>query len=246
MPQLADAGSDEPDQRLSTSCPTGTIVATAGDAILLAPASCKKWSCDPCGKRKTRLLAHRIALSPGRRFLTLTMRPQPNTSPQSQLDALNDSWRSLWKRIRRAHGPRALGYVKIVELHKSGRPHLHLCIATPFIHQRWLSRNWAELTGSPIVDIRLVKSERGIARYLSKYLTKSLASIAHRRRWSQSSKFLPPTPPTVLEEGELPWKWRFARGDVFAIGEQLAGEGWTRWHERLYTMPPRGPTATAG
>lgn len=226
--------------RVAPSCPTGTLIASGGGATILAPASCRKWSCDPCGKRKARLLAHRIALSPARRFLTLTTRARSTETPQEALDALNANWRSLWKRIKRAHGSRAVGYVKVIELHQSGKPHLHLVLATPYISQRWLSRNWAELTGSPIVDIRLVKSERGIARYLAKYLTKGLERINQRRRWSQSFRFLPPIPPPVLEEGELPWKWLWLKADAEDVASQLLAEGYRAWNERTFTAPRAG------
>lgn len=167
-----------------------------------------------------------------RRLLTLTARPSDYPSAKAQLDSMRANWRSLWKQIRRRQGPSARGYVVIVELHRNHRPHLHILLDCGYLPQRWVSARWNELSGSPIVDIRAVKSERGVARYLAKYLAKDHHAIRGRRKWSQSSGFLPAAEPRVLEPGEMPIEWTFRAVlpdrliEVWTnIGMQLAADG---------------------
>lgn len=227
-----------------TECPTGTLYAWSPSGTTIVPARCKKWSCPDCGPRKARKLAARIMKTPCRRFITLTVRPDPALSPAQLLDVLSASWRICWKRIKRAQGPRATGYVRIVELTKAGTPHLHIVADSAYIPQRQLSRWWQELTGSPIVDIRVVKTARGVSRYLTKYLTKAHDVITSRRKWSATNGFLPPdenTPPS-LPEGADVWHWLKANLDT--VQEAFAAAGWqilerAPWPSAL--DPPRAP-----
>ena len=48
---------------------------------------------------------------------------------------------------------------------------MHIVFVGPYIPHGWLSRNWNEIHGAYIVDIRKVNGEKRIARYLtSNYL----------------------------------------------------------------------------
>lgn len=219
---------EEPEGTKETSpvCPTGTIMASAAGTYQLFPARCKKWSCDPCGKKKARALAARIARARAYSFLTLTYRADPAISPQLALDRLNDAWRKLWKRWKREYGAACKGYVKIVELQKNGTPHLHLALRAPFIPQARISAAWNELTGSPIVDIRVVKTQSGISRYLSKYLTKARERVASRRRWSQSKQFLPHEEKRQQEPDDAPVTYSYHRPDLDTLHDNLLHDGY--------------------
>lgn len=233
----------EPDRQEETSpvCPTGTILASAAGTYQLFPARCKKWSCDPCGKKKARELANRIARARAYSFLTLTYRADPDISPQLALDRLNDAWRKLWKRWKREYGAACKGYVKIVELQRNGTPHLHLALRAPFIPQAHISAAWAELTGSPIVDIRVVKTKSGIARYLAKYLTKARERVASRRRWSQSKQFLPQQEKRNPEPDDAPVSYSFHRPDLDTLHYNLLQDGYVllgRYYIRASILDP--------
>jgi hypothetical protein len=68
-----------------------------------------------------------------------------------------------------------VGYFRVQELTKAGRPHLHIIIRGKYIAQEWLSQNWNQIHGAKIVDIRAVKnikSKGDIAGYLAKYVGK--------------------------------------------------------------------------
>jgi hypothetical protein len=164
------------------------------------------------------------------RFVTLTVRPTPGLSAEEELDRMNAAWRNMWKRLKRLYGDRAQGYVRVVELHKSGTPHLHLALAIPFLPQTTLSRWWQEFTSSPIVDIRAIKTERGLAQYLSKYLTKDTAALDGRRKWSQSRAFLPAVEKKPLDPEQIPvvFAWSSAKLENFEAA--LAEAGWVSTH----------------
>jgi len=189
-------------------------------------AMCGSWKCSDCGPRKARRLRKRLLATTPTRLITLTLRHDPTLSPRDALAVANHAWSILWRRYRRKFGNRAVGYAKIVELQKNGTPHLHILAEMPFIHTRALSADWQRLTGAFIVDIRRVKSQRGVAKYLSSYLTKAMAVPDGMRKWSAARGFVPPTPAQELEEGEIAPTGRFVRASVDAIVESYIAAGW--------------------
>jgi hypothetical protein len=197
----------------STKCPTGTLVGSSDGATIIVAAKCKRWSCNECGPRKARLLAKRIRSTPARRFITLTAQPIRGESPQETLDRLSRGWRLIWKRLKREQGEKARGYVRIVELTKAGRPHLHIAVDCAYVRQSRLSYFAREVGIGSVVDIRAIKTERGLARYLAKYLTKAHETLKNRRKWSASYRYLPPADREPLEAGELPLSWKWVKGD---------------------------------
>jgi len=224
-------------------CPTGTLVGQTAGAVVLVPAYCRRWACPDCGPIKARLLARRITACPARRFLTLTVRAQPAKDPRIVLDEMTAAWRALWKRIKRLQGEGAKGYVRIVELTKAGNPHLHLALDCRYIHQSVISRWWRELTGSAVVDIRTIRSDRGLARYLAKYLTKAHETLTSRRKWSQSRAFLPPVPPKKLEPDELPLAWSWRKGQLADVEAWYAAEdAYSAVYVEAHSRAPATPT----
>ncbi|MBA7551066.1 hypothetical protein ES705_43600 [subsurface metagenome] len=104
---------------------------------------------------------------PSCRFVTLTSSPQSRNFIQQDL-------RRLFGRLRR----RGIltEYIRVVEYTKSGLEHVHLIYRGRFLPQPELSRLWAEIHQSPIVDIRSVRASRhhlrGAAAELAKYMAK--------------------------------------------------------------------------
>ena len=95
------------------------------------------------------------------RFMTLT------SSPASKYRQINPHFQVLRKRIERNFGK--IDYIKFRT--NEGHGVLHVLYVGPFIPQRWLSRNWDEIHGAKIVDIRKIRGEKRIACYLiSNYL----------------------------------------------------------------------------
>jgi hypothetical protein len=96
------------------------------------------------------------------RFMTLT------SSPNSSFSELNEHFQVLRKRIKRKFGVK-IDYIKFKT--NEGYGVLHVIFVGSFIPQQWLSRNWEEIHGAKIVDVREVRGEKRLARYLiSNYL----------------------------------------------------------------------------
>lgn len=96
------------------------------------------------------------------RFLTLTS--QDHDSPQFHTD-----FRRLVKRLRYHYN--RFDYICVKEFTKRGYPHYHILYRGCYIPQSVVSSIWNEIHGSPIVDIRFVRSKKSeIACYLAKYL----------------------------------------------------------------------------
>lgn len=208
-----------------TPCPNGTLVASQGEIKRYCPSLCRRWACERCGRRNARRLADRIMRTPVRRFITLTMQSSTATTTEAQLDSMNAAFRLLWKRIKRRKGNAARGYVKVIEFTRAGTPHLHVAADCGYLPQTWLSEQWRELTGNPIVDIRAVASTRGLARYLAKYLSKSTQTAAHRRKYSAARGWLPHLPAKPLESGEIAPTWRWHREPVEDFEVRAAAYG---------------------
>jgi len=77
-------------------------------------------------------------------------------------------------------------YIKIPEMSKNGKQHLHLIFRGKYIAQAYLSDQWQEIHKAKIVDIRRVhlkNGKRGLAAYMAKYMAKE---NMYRYSWSWS------------------------------------------------------------
>jgi hypothetical protein len=134
------------------------------------------------------------------RFLTLTSSPD---APEN----IQRSWRALYMRMLR----RGLvsGYIKVPELTKAGKLHLHILFRGKYIDQKLISHWWSEIHQSSVVDIRAFRpygGKRRVANYMAKYMSKEQAG---RYSWSWG------------------WVWR-----GFAGHWTLWKRYWSRWFER--------------
>lgn len=82
-----------------------------------------------------------------------------------------DLWaahRLLVKRIRRDYG--RWEYCGCRAVAPGGLPHLHEVTVGAFVPQGWLSKQWLELTGYSVVDIRALGQGEGamVARYVAR------------------------------------------------------------------------------
>lgn len=120
---------------------------------------------------KSRRCYHRVISGIERggqlRFLTLTA---SNESP----DFAQRSFRALYMRLKR----RGLikGYIKVPELSKNGKQHLHVLFRGSYIEQALISHWWQELHHAKIVDIRAVargQHRKHLASYMAKYMSKA-------------------------------------------------------------------------
>lgn len=160
-------------------------VISAGQSVVCQDPSlldneCQKWPQPQfCPTRKSKRCFQRVlsGLEKGGEFRLLTLTSVPGISE----GALHSCFRALIKRLRR----RGLveGYVWVGEYTKSGLKHYHVLLRGQYIAQAMLSTWWEELTGAKVVDIRWVRSKKGMARYLVKYMVKDLARYAWDWQW---------------------------------------------------------------
>lgn len=139
--------------------------------------------------------------------MTLTANPRAWQTPEAAYYGMSKAIPHLFKRIRRLRPGLSLEYFLVWEWTRRGWPHAHLLVRGPFIPQRWLSRQWNELTGAPVVDIRQVSTPAGAVNYLAKYLTKALSVPKGFRRYRMSRRFLAPLlhSPAAVRFGVIRW-----------------------------------------
>lgn len=165
-------------------CSPTTLVKWSSDKaeVALTGMHCKSWSCPECAERMKAALRRKIQDGNPDTFLTLTCNPKRYRDPAEARAKMAVAWHKLIQQVRRVWGYETVPYAVVVEQTEEGWPHFHVAMRVKWIGQKWLSRQWEKYSGAPIVDIRRVKSRRGIARYLAKYLTKDPAAWPHKRR----------------------------------------------------------------
>lgn len=120
---------------------------------------------------KSRRCYHRVISGIERggqlRFLTLT-------SSKDSPDTCQKSFRALYMRLKR----RGLmkGYIKVPELSKNGKQHLHVLFRGSYIDQMLLSNIWQEIHHAKVIDIRAVQpwvSRHKLASDMASYMSKA-------------------------------------------------------------------------
>lgn len=139
---------------------------------------CKRWKCEDCGPWLKWRLVQAIEgaveeLPQLRRFFTLTLTGEARRfSLERRYELLQHAWTKLARRLDRRL-PGGFQYIKVVEPHKDGTPHIH-GLAARFIPVSLLSALWGECGGG-MVDIRFVDPQR-VAAYLAKYMAKHVGA----------------------------------------------------------------------
>lgn len=153
-------------------CGTSTIEADDNLGGVGFPINCNCWRCQDCAPRNNRRLRRWIRAGRFNRFITITCREgrlgDPVLAAIEQREAFNLAVRR-WRRLKPGN---KCEYAVVCEQHENGYPHLHIAWKGGWIDQRWLSQQMAELTDSPIVDVRAVWGWGGMTHYLTKYLAK--------------------------------------------------------------------------
>jgi len=209
-----------------TICREWALVKHTSISRHIKPLYCRSWNCQICRpKRKSQLLALSSSGEPNR-FLTLTVNPAKGDDPESRLRLLTHAWKVLVKRLRRAHGDDAINYLAVVEQTKAGEPHLHILLRSPFISQRFLSDAMRELIDAPIVDIRKIRNQREVVRYVAKYITKAPHQFGGAKRYWHTPGYELDKLVMTGESERSAHPWRVDRRPVEAILVEWMYEGW--------------------
>jgi hypothetical protein len=190
------------DARLCQQSPGRFIPMLPTGDVLAAP--CKKWSCPACGPRAARRFIARVQRTPRfTYFITLTSKPGQGSVNRQSVKNFNACWRSFAQWLKREVGLNHVTWT-LEQGEKTGHLHRHALIDTnrSFSYKR--ARAALVRTGhGAVCDFKPSRSARSVqagARYLGKYLGKSLSDQKHAwpryTRRCQTSTPAIPSPPS--------------------------------------------------
>lgn len=151
---------------------------------------CGSWQCPFCRLKNLKRLQARIfngAISQniehlfGQKFLTLTCPGKAYRASHTPLQAheeMQKNFAKLFKALKKRHGD--FYYLKVVEKHKDGFPHIHVLLSGRAIAHREIKEEieklWREKYLMGFVKIVLIKKGfRAGIKYITKYLVKDLS-----------------------------------------------------------------------
>lgn len=166
----------------------GWVVQSATDPEKFAVRSntCRDRWCPACGRARAAVMQRNLEpLLAGRtiRMVTLT-RKHTDRPLKSQLTDLYE----CFTRLRRTHNWSnavdagvAFCEVKRNAERDEWHPHLHVLVVGRYVSQAILKRDWLAITkDSHVVDVRIVRNQVDVCRYVTKYLTKPCNNDVYR------------------------------------------------------------------
>lgn len=130
------------------------------------------------------------------------------------------------KRAKKQYGYKNIPYLCVFEATKKGEPHLHILARVAWISQKWLSKQMQDINGAPVCDIRKVRSEGHVARYLAKYIGKEPHRFGTcKRYWYTKGWDLDPYEP-IPWAGEWSKFWTIEPETIDELRVKWRREGW--------------------
>lgn len=170
-------------------CGEYTAVKHEEVATVAVSLRCRSWNCIHCQPtRKSGLIANAIGGVPNK-MLTLTHRASAEFTPEQAAKRLSWAWRICRKRLMRKHKWKSLPFLAVVEKHKSGWPHLHILLRTPFIPWVEIRDIMKELIDSPRVRIEQISKFSKVCGYCAKYCGKAVEKFQSAKRYWQSRDY---------------------------------------------------------
>lgn len=208
-------------------CGFGALIHDSAVAVDIKPTRCRSWTCDECAplrRAQCEIIARR-----GRpnKFLTLTCNPRIGVSPLDRMGRMKKKLPLLIRRMERFTGKR-IPYFWTTEKTKAGEPHIHMLLRADFVPHKCISKWWNELTGAFIVYIEAVENKKKAAKYVSKYLNKSLEKFGNFKRYSKTRDYeLPPEETESVHEWQ-PVEWKHSPDDAEDIEHSYRVRGYWR------------------
>lgn len=171
-------------------CGSATIAIRDGKTARAFPLRCRAWTCPHCAPRRRAKLIREAKEGLPTRFVTLTCNPAWFDSPEDRGARLVRAWRDYVRQYRKRYKNRSLEYLAVLELTKRGEPHIHLVVRGDRIDQKELSAFMADAMGAPVVDVRLVREQGEVARYVTKYISKRPIKLGTLKRYWRSANYL--------------------------------------------------------
>jgi len=146
----------------------------------IAGSYCHDRFCLPCGQERARTIARNtLEILDGRpcRFITLTVRAAGLDLPQA-IEHLRASFCRLRRSAAwRSHVDGGAAFLELKWIGSSQRwhPHYHILVEGKYFPHAVLKSMWRQATGdSDIVDIRFIRDQKKITRYVVKYASKPI------------------------------------------------------------------------
>lgn len=119
------------------------------------------------------------------------------------------------RQVRLADGK--LPYLAVFEATANGWPHLHIVARVPWISQKWLSCQMADLMSSPVVWIERVGDDGRVVHYISKYVGKGSEKFGTLKRYWTSTNWEQPGDDAETEQNFAGITYTIERCDIAAI-----------------------------
>jgi len=222
------------------------IVVTTKDDALLARLRCKQWDCQYCSGRNRAawrkaiytFLANNPSIAWSFHTFTMPKSIHANKDVQGSVHIIKKYWQRLMQRLQRKYGK--FEYVRVVEMHKSGIPHIHLMAGFRIPKEdlskhkdpkkqyiKWLKKalNSKELPFGYIVNNQnATGKDAQITKYITAYMTKAETELydllkLEKMRIVQTSRGI--KSPLSHSESEQEWVMRLTISglDILARGE---------------------------
>jgi len=146
---------------------------------------------------------------------------------------LSHAWRTIVKRLHRLYPFTAIEYLVVVEATKRGEPHLHILYRGPYVAQKRLSAWLYGLTGAWHADIRAIKNQREVVRYVGKYITKKPAQFGTSKRYWRSYHYSQPDENEFVSPIPSDPPWLISKVPISMLATEYRDRGY-----RLYDMEP--------
>lgn len=170
-------------------------------------------------------------------MITLTCDPKKHAEPGDGALALVHAWRMMRQRFKRDGVAEKIPFLAVFENHKSGWPHLHILVRSPYINQKYLSEMSDHYGAGVIVDIRAVKGGAQAAFYVAKYVSKGPGKYEGCKRYWRSLDWDAAPTKEEIEKTEQPI-WMIVPMPIDTVQRVIREEGWSGVVDRAY--PSKG------
>lgn len=192
----------------------------------VSPLRCRCWHCENCVGGRLRELAELCKAGRPTTFLTFTVRAVDDDRQGERAKLIKWAWTNLRRLICRHYKTTHIPFVAIFEQTERGEPHLHILARMGFVDQKWLSAQWERMTGAFRVDIRAIRSQRGIARYVSKYVSKAPVMWAGTKRYWRSLDWIVDPEAAPADQPPSHVSWYLSDFGVDHVVSGFIARGW--------------------
>lgn len=157
--------------------------------VTISVLYCNSWQCEVCQGRRAWKLAQDLKAGKPSKFLTLTVAAKRGISREQRARSLKDAWVAWIAKLRREHPGEVVEYAYVFEDTEKGEPHMHILGRWPWVDKAEISAYFGKKIGAPNTRIEAVKSQKGLASYLTDYLKKGPTRFGTLKRYGFSKGY---------------------------------------------------------